>query len=723
MGTPLTAAELDLLEAQQRAKDNILKTIQEERALTEARKSANTEFIKSLGALADSLNSGTQGMSAYNGAISAGTKIFDTQLAGLGKFGDAMGAAVGGIGIYVGLVNKQTDALAKSYQEISTVGASGKQGLQGVYDTMQQFGLGIAQLPQFNALIKENSESLALFGGTVKQGLKAFANLSEGLHRTGLEAELMAMGQTTESINKGLGNFLKTSTMLGTSNRLLSMTTEEQAKAASEYIKQQDIVTKLTGKTAEQQQKSLEQAMSNDRYAAYRYMQERKLDELKATGQTQAAAQLEAQLKKEETIRNAFEGDAQKGIQDVIANAGSQSKEGRAMQIQLGATINSIKNVNQDAGESLAEMRGGMTRFLDQSVETTNQVGQMAIATSTKDSIKFARGVAPAASEKTARTEQQDQIKDTERALLNYNAMIQEQVDITRKFQNTIQIGMQPVAAAMQQASSVILTMASLLPGSHGMPRNKEIKSGVPNPQSYINDREETERGNTELIQRRNKRDDLLDPRLYANTLPGKAIPAIKEKAAGIAEEVGKELNSFFGKMTDSIGNIKIAGTSVGDAAKSAGDAVSNSVDSVVNEFNRMRNRLNDVAPSLRTTTTGQTGALPSSQVAALGGISPPTASGRDYLNTTMASILSEMRNLGGPKNNYNPALTNAVYTPPINRETETARSDAAGAAEQYNREQVMAFATMSGKLDEMIGLLARSVGIQDKTLRVASNA
>ena len=719
----LSAAEQARIDAEERYKDDILRRIQDERSLTEARKSSNNEFIKSMGGLADSLNSGTQGMSAYNGAIRAGTKVFDTQLAGLGKFGDALGAAVGTIGIYVGLVNKQTDALAKSYQEISTVGASGKQGMQGVYDTMQQFGLGIAQLPQFNALIKENSESLALFGGTVKQGLKSFANLSEGLHRTGLEAELMAMGQTTESINKGLGNFLKTSTMLGSSTRLLSMTTEEQARAASEYIKQQDIVTKLTGKTAEQQQKSLEQAMSNDRYAAYRYMQERKLDELKATGQQEAAAQLEAQLKKEETIRNAFEGDAQKGIQDVIANAGGQSKEGRAMQIQLSGTINSIKDVNKDAGESLAEMRGGMTRFLDQSAATTNQVGQMAIATNTRDAIKFARGIAPAASEKTARTEQQDQIKDTERALLNYNAMLQEQVDITRKFQDTIQIGMQPVAAAMQQASSVILTMASLLPGSNGMPRNKEIKPGVPNTQSYINDREENERGNTEFVKKRNERDKLLDPRLYDNTLPGKAIPAIKEKAAGIAEEVGKELNSFFGKMTDSIGNIKIAGTSVGDAAKSAGDAVSNSVDSVVNEFNRMRNRLNDVAPSLRTPTTGQTGALPSNQVAALGGISSPTAAGRDYLNTTMTSLLSEMRNLGGPKNNYNPALTNATYTPPINRETETARSDAADAADQYSKDQITAFNNMSGKLDEMIGLLSRSVGIQDKTLRAAYNA
>jgi hypothetical protein len=719
----LTPAEQALLEAQERARDDILKRIQDEKTLSEARKNSNNEFIKSLGGLADSLNSGTQGMSAYNGAVSAGTKVFDTQLKSLGAFGDALGAAVGSIGIYVGLVNKQTDALAKSYQEISTVGASGKQGMQGVFDTMQQFGLGIAELPKFNALVKENSESLALFGGTVKQGLKSFANLSEGLHRTGLEAELMALGGTTESINKGLGNFLKTSTMLGSSTRLLSMTTEEQARAASEYIKQQDIVTKLTGKTAEQQQKSLEQAMSNDRYAAYRYMQERKLDELKATGQKEAADQLEAQLKKEETIRMAFEGDAQKGIQDVIANAGGQSKEGRAMQIQLKSTINSIKDVNVDAGESLAQMREGMTRFLDESAATTNQVGQMAISTGMQYNVKFARGVAPAASEKTARTEQKDQIQSTERALANYNAMLQEQVDITRKFQDTIQIGMQPVAAAMQKASSVILTMASLLPGSNGMPRNKEITPGTPNPQYYLNERETSERGNTESLQRRNKRDYVLDPRLYANTVAGKAIPAIKEKAAGIAEEVGKELNSFFGKMTDSISNIKISGTLVGDAAKSAGDAVSNSVDSVVNEFNRMKNRLNDVAPSLRTPASGQTGALPSNQVAALGGVASPTAAGKDYLNTTMTALLSEMRNLGGPKNNYNPALTNAVYTPPINRETETARSDAVDAAAQYSKEQVAAFDIMSGKLDEMIGLLSRSVGIQDKTLRAAYNA
>ena len=114
------------------------------------------------------------------------------------------------------------------------------------------------------------------------------------------------------------------------------------------------------------------------------------------------------------------------------------------------------------------------------------------------------------------------------------------------------------------------------------------------------------------------------------------------------------------------------------------------------------------------TTTTPQTANLAAGQVAAMLPIS---------LQTGMASLIADMRRSTGPNNNYNPALTDTVYTPPINREEETARSNATDAVAQYNKDQIMAFATMSGKLDEMIGLLSRSVGIQDKTLRVAYNA
>jgi hypothetical protein len=688
----MTEAEIRLaaqkLELEERLSAQIRKKIAEEDRYSESFKKSGSELLKSFGSLAGSLNDGTQGLAAYNSAISTGTTLFNDQLASLGKFGDGIKVVFGSIGIYAELVNKQTDALAKSYQDISTVGASSKDGFQGVFNTMQKFGLGIAELPKFNSLVKENAESLALFGGTVGQGLRAFANLTEGIQRTGLQTELLNMGLSVDSINKGLGGFLKTTTMLGNSQRLLSMTGAEQAKAAADYIKQQDIITKLTGKTAEQQQKSLEQAMSNDRYAAYRYMQERKLDELKATGQKEAAAQLEAQLKKEETIRNAFEGDAQKGIQDVIANAGSQTKEGVAMQIQLGATINSIKNVNKGAGESLAEMRVGMTRFLDQYAPTTNQVGQLAIATSTNEAIKFARGGATAASETNAQGQQKRQIEATENTLANYNAVIQQQIDITRNFQNTIQFGMQPMTRAMNISTEVILGLSSLLPGSKGM--------------STV---ESTDRGNTEYLKKLNAQTNLVNDSLMETT----AIPAIEKN---VKDKVNK-VKEVVGGMVNSMSDITVAGTRLGDAATSAGDAVTSAKNSIVSQFKRMGDQLLDIAPSLRTPAAGQTANLAAGQVAAMLPIS---------LQTSMASLIADMRRSTGPNNNYNPALTDTKYTPPINREEETARSNATEAAAQYNKEQIMAITNMSGKLDEMIGLLSRSVGIQDKTLRVAYN-
>jgi hypothetical protein len=327
--------------------------------------------------------------------------------------------------------------------------------------------------------------------------------------------------------------------------------------------------------------------------------------------------------------------------------------------------------------------------------------------------------------------------------------MIQKQQDITRGFQNLIEVGMQPLAIAMNKASGVILGMTNAMPGSKGMPREiRDLeKSGntirVNPSQLYINKKEQSERGTTALLEERNAQSSVLDPRL-------------KE---GIKKDFFKDVDgvkNFFSRLADSVADISVAGTRVGDAARSAGDAVSSTTNSIVSQFNRMRDQLNQVAPSLRTP-SAQTANLAPGQVAAMN-VGPQTAAGREYMNSasteerlkkmqadmtinmqqfgpaisaagklnflpSMTSLLSEMRKDTGPNNNYNPSLTNATYTPPINREEETAKTNATDAAAQYNREQVMAYNNMAAKLDEMIGLLSRSVGIQDKTLRVASNA
>ena len=744
-----------MTEAEIQAEEALRDRVREERALqreiSNNQKAAGKALADSLVGLAGSLNNGTQGMAAYNGVIGAGAAAFKSVTDDLGALGKSLGFAAGAAGAYVSLVNKQTDALYKSYQDISTVGASGKQGMQGVFDTLQQFGLGIAELPKFNALVKESAASLADFGGTVGQGLKAFANLTEGIQRTGLQTELLNMGLSVDSINKGLGGFLKTTTMLGNSTRLLNMTTEQQSKAASDYIKEQDKITKLTGLSAEQQQKSLEAALSNDRFAADRYLKQQKLAELEASGQTEAAAQLQAQLNKEDEIRNKYTGSMQQGYLDFVAGAGAQTEAGRAFMNAVGQRgLDALRDPMKDSAAALTEANAGVAAQLKQFGPTIIAAGKLEFLPAVKDMMVAAGSKINEMSAVAAVGQQKGQIQNPELALANYNAMIQKQQDITRGFQNLIQVGMQPLAIAMNKASGVILGMTNAMPGSKGMPREiRDLeKSGntirVNPSQLYINKKEQSERGTTDLLNERNSQSDVLDTRL-------------KE---GIKKDFFKDIDgvkNFFSGLADNVADISIAGTRVGDAARSAGDAVSSTSRSIVSEFNRMRDQLNQVAPSLRTPSSGQTANLAAGQVAAMN-VGPQTAAGREFMNSTsteermkkmqadmrinmqqfgptitaagklnflpsMTSLLSEMRKDTGPNNNYNPSLTNATYTPPINREEETAKTNATSAAEQYNREQVMAYNNMSAKLDEMIGLLSRSVGIQDKTLRVASNA
>ena len=715
----------------------------------------------SLEGLAGSLNNGTQGMSAYNGVIGSGTAVFQQFIKPLGDFGKVVGTIVGASSEYIQQVNKQTDALAKSYQDISGVGAAGKDGLQGVFTTMQQFGLGIADLPKFNALIKESSVSLADFGGTVVQGLTAFANLTEGIQRTGLQTELIALGQTTDSINKGLGGFLKTTTMLGNSTRLLNMTTEQQAKAASDYIKEQDKITKLTGASAEQQQKSLEAALSNDRFAADRYLKEQKLAELEASGQTAAAAQLQAQINKETEIRNKYTGSMQQGYLDFVAGAGAQTEAGRAFMNAVGQQgMAALRDPMKDSAAALTEANAGVAAQLKQFGPTIIAAGKLEFLPAVKDMMVAAGSKINEMSAAAAVGQQKSQIETPERALATYNAMTQAQTDVVRGFQNLIQLGMTPVTNAMSYASTKIKQAVELIPGSR-------TTRPAGSPQAYITEKEQTERGRTEIVSARNA---------VAPVVPDDVKEKIRKDLREDIESLQKWLGDTVTGLTTRIPSLNQAGSALADSAKSAGNAVSGAVDSVVDQFNRMRNRLNEVAPSLRTPAAGQTAALPTNQVAAF---QPPssattakdinvekfgtliaslgdkigiattardakferfenlTSSLQDRLSgattardtrfegfgTTLASLLSDMRKSTGPKNNYNPSLTNAVYTPPINREEDTYKTNTADAAEQYSKDQIIAFNTMSGKLDDMITLLSKSVNIQGDTLRATYSA
>ena len=89
-----------------------------------------------------------------------------------------------------------------------------------------------------------------------------------------------------------------------------------------------------------------------------------------------------------------------------------------------------------------------------------------------------------------------------------------------------------------------------------------------------------------------------------------------------------------------------------------------------------------------------------------------------------MSRLLNEYRNAAGPENRYEPSLVDTVYRPNVNdRDTGTAASDFATESGQSSHAQLVAYETMIRQQGELIDLLQRSVGIQDRTLRATYNA
>ena len=159
---------------------------------------------------------------------------------------------------------RQTDTVYKSYQELAKAGATGAGGMQDVFDSLQKVGLGTEKFGEYLKLVNENSKDLALFGGSVLKGRKAFEDTMGSLTREQrVQMELMGLDRTAQS--EAVMGYIK-------QQRLLTMGTKTQMDTSSaavmKYIKETDELTRITGLNRQEQQKALDEAMSREQFAA-----------------------------------------------------------------------------------------------------------------------------------------------------------------------------------------------------------------------------------------------------------------------------------------------------------------------------------------------------------------------------------------------------------------------------------------------------------------------
>lgn len=212
------------------------------------------------------------GASAADGLTKLGTSLsplIDKLLAGTAQASDAFGALdklPGVLGTVMGLFGKvaayQQDNM-KEYQKITAAGAN----LGGSLTDLRQAALNsYMTLNQFSDLIKNNGDAFTRMGGTVNDGVKAFATFSNSLIKSETGSQLLALGYTTEQLNNGMATYIAAT---GGRNRAEMQDREKLALGAKNYFEQLDALATITGISKEEQEKSMKERAANEAYQSY----------------------------------------------------------------------------------------------------------------------------------------------------------------------------------------------------------------------------------------------------------------------------------------------------------------------------------------------------------------------------------------------------------------------------------------------------------------------
>ena len=267
--------------------------------------------------LGKKLYDGEQGASAYNDAIKSGTDAFGDLLGSLGPLGKVLGFLVKAFGGYVQEVNKMSDRLYKSYQNLSKVGVTAADGMMGLAESAQRLGLGLSEagIENFGRLMKASAQDLALLSGSAVQGRKDFTDFASEVVRGSAGRELMNLGYSVEELNEGLASYIGLQARAGTAQ---NKTQAELRAGAAAYLKEMDALTKLTGLQKAELEEGINKARAVEAFRA-------KVEDLRAQGREKEADEMEkyfAVLQKQApTIAQGF-AEAASGL--IVSDAGRQ---------------------------------------------------------------------------------------------------------------------------------------------------------------------------------------------------------------------------------------------------------------------------------------------------------------------------------------------------------------------------------------------------------------
>lgn len=230
-------------------------------------------------------SSALQTMSATTATLS---QSFQDVLKSIPVFGGALSVLTQKIFGATKVAIDTTDVLFKAYGEISKAGLTGAEGLSKFIEQAQKFGFSADNIDRFVSAMNTGAESFAQFSGGIQNGIDAIANVAQDIKESGLRGELIAMGMNIPEITTGLMRYTRILSMTGQQNR---MDQTALRKGAESYIKQLDLLSKLTGKQTDQIQKEREARETDERIMIRRMESQQEEARLRALKTPEAIAE------------------------------------------------------------------------------------------------------------------------------------------------------------------------------------------------------------------------------------------------------------------------------------------------------------------------------------------------------------------------------------------------------------------------------------------------
>lgn len=280
-----SSASLDQLGAVGKSASNTMKNLEQAYA-------TSSVYVKSL----------YSGSSALE-ALATSTQTATSSVAGLAKefgiVGKIFGFIIEKLGFIAGQGISDLNRAFKAYADVSRQGAAGARGITEFIEQAAKMGYSVDTLNQFSALMARNSEILSTFGSGVLDSVNKIADISNEFTTSGFRGELFAMGMRLEDVNEGITKYARLLSITGQQDRLRG---DQLTSGAKAYIKELDLLTKLTGKNAETIQSEREARLQEERMLAAQLRSEQEEAELRSQGREAEADMIKAQRENKQKL-------------------------------------------------------------------------------------------------------------------------------------------------------------------------------------------------------------------------------------------------------------------------------------------------------------------------------------------------------------------------------------------------------------------------------------